>query len=163
MQTTGLVDVGAVKLYAEVVGAGPTLMFITGASGDAGEWSEIARMLADDFTVLTYNRRGMSRSPCPKGWTATSIAEQADDAADLLRTLELASALVVGHSGGGSITCELLARHPEVVAHAVVFEPPLFRRYRAETRSPRRYGAQWSRSCASAGPGRQCGLSSAQW
>jgi hypothetical protein len=43
MHTTGLVGVGAVMLYAEVVGAGPALMFITGASGDAGEWSEIAR------------------------------------------------------------------------------------------------------------------------
>jgi hypothetical protein len=31
-----------------------------------------------------------------------------------------------GTAAAGSITCELLARHPEVVAHAVVFEPPLF-------------------------------------
>lgn len=126
MHTTGLVDVGAARLYAEVAGAGPVLMFITGASGDAGEWSEIAHVLADDFTVLTYDRRGMSRSPRPEGWTATSIAEQAGDAAGLLRTLELAPALVVGHSGGGSIACELAARHPELVAHAVIFEPPLF-------------------------------------
>jgi pimeloyl-ACP methyl ester carboxylesterase len=30
-----------------------------------------------------------------------------------------------GHSAGGSIACALVARHPEVVRHAVLYEPPL--------------------------------------
>ena len=51
--------------------------------------------------------------------------EQADDAAALLRTLDLVPAVVVGHSGGASIACGLVARHPEVVRHAVIYEPPL--------------------------------------
>jgi pimeloyl-ACP methyl ester carboxylesterase len=126
LHTTGLVDVGTVKLYAEVVGDGPTLMFITGATGDAGEWGAIAPALAGDFTVLMYDRRGLSRSPRPDGWTATTIAEQAEDAAGLLRGVGLAPALVVGHSGGGSIACELVTRHPDLVRHAVIYEPPLF-------------------------------------
>jgi pimeloyl-ACP methyl ester carboxylesterase len=32
---------------------------------------------------------------------------------------------VVGHSSGASIACSLVARHPEVVRHAVLYEPPL--------------------------------------
>jgi pimeloyl-ACP methyl ester carboxylesterase len=75
--------------------------------------------------VITYDRRGMSRSPRPDGWTATSIAEQAGDAAGLLRALEAAPAMVVGHSGGASIACELVARHPELVRRAVLYEAPL--------------------------------------
>ena len=51
--------------------------------------------------------------------------EQADDAAGLLRAIDLAPAVVVGHSGGASIACALVARHPDVVRHAVAYEPPL--------------------------------------
>jgi pimeloyl-ACP methyl ester carboxylesterase len=67
----------------------------------------------------------MSRSPRPDGWATTSIPEQADDAAGLLRALELAPAVVAGHSGGASIACGLVVRHPELVRHAVLYEAPL--------------------------------------
>src|SRR5215218_10574211 len=123
--TSGLVDVGTTTLYHEVCGRGPGLLFITGGGGDAGFWARVALDLMDEFTVVTYDRRGSSRSPRPEGWTVTSVEEQADDAAALLRTLNLAPAVVVGHSGGASIACELVVRHPAVVRHAVLYEPPL--------------------------------------
>jgi pimeloyl-ACP methyl ester carboxylesterase len=122
---SGLIDTGATKLYYEMRGSGPPLLLITGGAGDAGEWAAVAPGLADGHTVITYDRRGMSRSPRPDGWTATSISEQADDAAGLLRALEAAPAMVVGHSGGASIACELVARHPQLVRHAVLYEAPL--------------------------------------
>jgi pimeloyl-ACP methyl ester carboxylesterase len=121
---SGLIQAGTTKLYHEVRGSGPALL-ITGGTGDAGEWTNLAPTLAEECTVVTYDRRGMSRSPRPDGWTATSMAEAADDAAALLRALDLAPAVVVGHSGGASVACSLVVRHPEVVRHAVLFEPPL--------------------------------------
>ena len=123
--TSGLIQAGTTKLYHEVRGSGPALLFITGGTGDAGEWAHVAPTLAEECTVVTYDRRGMSRSPRPDGWTATSMPEQADDAAALLRALDLAPAVVVGHSGGASIACSLVARHPELIRHAVLYEPPL--------------------------------------
>ena len=74
---------------------------------------------------MTYDRRGCRAARARMGWTVTSVDEQADDAAALLRTLDLAPAVVVGHSGGASIACALVARHPDVVRHAVIYEPPL--------------------------------------
>jgi pimeloyl-ACP methyl ester carboxylesterase len=121
----GLIDVGTTKLYHEVRGSGPTLLLVTGGTGGADEWGPVAPALAEGRTVVTYDRRGMSRSPRPDGWTATSMPEQADDAAALLRALELAPAVVVGHSGGASIACSLVVRHPELVRHAVLYEAPL--------------------------------------
>ena len=122
--TSGLIQAGTTRLYHEVRGSGPALL-VTGGTGDAGEWTRLAPTLAEECTVVTYDRRGMSRSPRPDGWTATSMAEAADDAAALLRALDLAPAVVVGHSGGASVACSLVARHPELVRHAVLFEPPL--------------------------------------
>jgi pimeloyl-ACP methyl ester carboxylesterase len=122
--TSGLIQAGTAKLYHEVRGNGPALL-ITGGTGDAGEWANLAPTLAEECTVVTYDRRGISRSPRPDGWTTTSMAEMADDAAALLRTLDLAPAVVVGHSGGASVACSLMVGHPEVVRHAVLFEPPL--------------------------------------
>lgn len=126
MTTSGLIDVGTTRLFHEVRGSGPPLLLITGGTGDAGEWAHLVPLLAEEFTVVTYDRRGFSRSPHPAGWTASNVAEQADDAAALLRTLGLAPAAVVGQSAGGSIICSLVVRHPEVVRQAVLYEPPLF-------------------------------------
>ena len=122
---SGSIDIGNTQLYYEVLGHGPTLLLISGGGGDAGLWSKVAPRLAQDFMVVTYDRRGYSRSPRPTDWTTTSVAEQADDAAALLRRLDLAPALTVGHSSGASIVCSLIARHPDVVRHGVSYEPPL--------------------------------------
>jgi pimeloyl-ACP methyl ester carboxylesterase len=62
-----------------------------GATGDAGHFERLAELLADEFTVITYDRRGNGRSPRPPGWDATSAEEQADDAAALLEALGLAT------------------------------------------------------------------------
>jgi len=121
----GLMDVGTTQLYYEVRGRGPTLLLITGGTGDASEWDRVAPALAQHFMVVTYDRRGFSRSPRPAGWATTTVMEHADDAAALLGGLDLAPAIVVGHSSGAAIACSLVARHPDVVRHAVVYEAPL--------------------------------------
>ena len=121
----GLVAANGTELFCERRGSGPAVLFISGATGDAGHFSQVADLLADEFTLVTYDRRGNSRSPRPAGWTATSTEEQADDAAALLRALGLAPAMVYGNSGGAIIATCLLLRHPDVVRGAILHEPPL--------------------------------------
>jgi pimeloyl-ACP methyl ester carboxylesterase len=38
------------------------VLFISGATGDAGHWTKVADALAGEYTVLTYDRRANSRS-----------------------------------------------------------------------------------------------------
>jgi pimeloyl-ACP methyl ester carboxylesterase len=120
-------SVNGAELYYEVRGDGPPLLLIMGMTGDAGHFETLAELLADEFTVVSYDRRGNGRSPRPAGWTATSPEEQADDAAGLLETLGFSPAAVYGSSAGAVFALCLLVRRPEVVRGAVLHEPVLVR------------------------------------
>jgi pimeloyl-ACP methyl ester carboxylesterase len=122
-----LVAVNGTELYHEVRGSGPPVLLIMGFTGDGGHFETLAELLADEFTVVTYDRRGNGRSPRPAGWVKTSPEEQADDAAALLAALDLGPAGVYGSSAGASFALCLTIRHPERVRCAVVHEPALVR------------------------------------
>jgi pimeloyl-ACP methyl ester carboxylesterase len=114
------------KLYYERRGEGPPLLLIVGATGYGGVFERFAELLADEFTVVTYDRRGNGRSPRPHGWDETSPEEQADDAAALLECLGLSPAAIFGTSSAGIFALAMLIRHPESVGGAVLHEPALF-------------------------------------
>lgn len=118
-----LVEVNGTTLYFEVRGHGPPFLMIPGTPGYSGHYVPVAELLADEFTVVTYDRRGSSRSPRPQRWTSTSEQEQADDAAGLLETLGLAPAAAFGLSSGGAFLADLVVRRPELLTGAVFHEP----------------------------------------
>jgi len=97
-----------------------------GSTGDGGHFDALADLLADEFTVITYDRRGNGRSPAPAGWTTTSPEEQADDAAALVSSLALDPVAVVGTSSGGNFALRMLTRHPAIVRGAVLHEPAVY-------------------------------------
>ena len=118
--------VNGATLYYEKQGIGTAVLLIAGSTGDAGNFTRAADLLADEFTVVTYDRRGNSRSPRPSGWTTTSVAEQADDAAGLIDSLGLSPAVVFGASAGGLIALDLMIRHARLVRAGIVQEPSIF-------------------------------------
>jgi pimeloyl-ACP methyl ester carboxylesterase len=101
-------------------------LLIMGATGDGGHFDTLADLLADEFTVITYDRRGNGRSPVPAGWETTSPAEQAEDAAALLDALGTGPAAVFGTSGGGNFALCLMVRYPERVRGLIMHEPGLY-------------------------------------
>ena len=119
----GLVEVNGTTLYYEVRGQGPPFLMIAAAVGDSGYYAPVAEALADELTVVTYDRRGHSRSPRPEHWTCTSVQEQADDAAGLLQALDLAPAAAFGLSYSGEVLTDLVLRRPELLTGAVFHEP----------------------------------------
>lgn len=123
---TDVVEVNGATLYYEKRGTGPSILLIAGSTGDAGHFSRSADLLADEFTVVVYDRRGNSRSPRPRGWTVTSVAEQADDAAGLIRALDLAPAAVFGASVGGPIALDVMLRHSHLVRAGILQDPAVF-------------------------------------
>ena len=124
--TTGKTAVHGATLYYEIRGVGPTLLFISGAEGDAAEWDKPGAALAEDFTVVSWDRRSFSRSTAPDGFKGVWVDDHADDAAALLSALALSPAHVWGNSSGAIIGLSLVLRHPEVVRTVMLHEPPLF-------------------------------------
>ncbi len=122
----GVVRVNGAEIYHEIRGAGPSVLLIAPAGGDGGVFDSIADLLADEFTVVTYDRRGNSRSPRPAGWEKTTMEEQADDAAWLIRTTKVAPAAVFGTSSSGMIALDLVIRHPGILRGAILHETGLF-------------------------------------
>jgi pimeloyl-ACP methyl ester carboxylesterase len=123
---TGTVEVNGAKLYYELRGSGPTLLLISGAEGDAEEYARVTPLLEDEFTLLSYDRRGYSRSPRPDDYDGTTVEQQADDAAALVAALDVAPVNIWGNSSGAIIGLSLTLRHPELVRSAMLHEPPLF-------------------------------------
>jgi pimeloyl-ACP methyl ester carboxylesterase len=120
------VTVNGTELHHEVRGTGPPVLLIMGATGDGGHFDKLADRLADEFAVITYDRRGNGRSPAPAGWQTTSPEEQAADAAALLDALGVGPAAVFGSSGGGNYALCLMVRHPGWVRGVILHEPGLY-------------------------------------
>jgi pimeloyl-ACP methyl ester carboxylesterase len=120
-----ILEVNGVRIYHEVRGSGPSVLFIAGATGDCGHFQQAAELLSDEFTVVTYDRRANSRSPRPDGWESTSTEEQSEDAAGLIEALGIAPAAIFGSSVGAIIGLDLLIRYPELVRGAILHEPPM--------------------------------------
>jgi pimeloyl-ACP methyl ester carboxylesterase len=146
-----MIQANGIELYHEVRGSGPPALFIMGATGDAGLFAKLADQLSDEFTIITYDRRATGRSPRPPGWTATSPEEQADDAAGLLRALEVDDAAVLGTSIGGVFALCLTVRHPGLVRGCVLHEPTLVRLY-DDPDTLRRVAAMAAAARAEGGP-----------
>ena len=118
------VEVNGIHLHYELAGSGQPLVLVHGSWGDATNWARVVPGLAESFRVLTYDRRGHSRSERPK--TNGSVDEDGDDLAGLLEALELAPAHVVTNSYGGNIALRLVTRRPELFRSLSCHEPPLW-------------------------------------
>jgi pimeloyl-ACP methyl ester carboxylesterase len=126
---TKTLRVPGADLYFEVRGSGPVLLLICGGVYDAAGYAALAQQLADRNTVVTYDRRGNSRSRLEGAPGRQSIEVHGDDAHRLLSEVGVTAgtpAYVFGNSSGATIGLELAARHPEQVHVLVAHEPPIF-------------------------------------
>jgi pimeloyl-ACP methyl ester carboxylesterase len=108
---------------AESESTEPVLLMI-GAPMDASGFTTLAGYFADR-TVVTYDPRGVGRSPRADGVTAATPDEHAEDLHRLICELDAAPVDIFASSGGAVNALALVARHPEGVRTLVAHEPPL--------------------------------------
>lgn len=112
-------NIGNIELYYEQQGVGPPLLFLGGTGGDLRRpETRFFGPLQGNFTVLSYDQRGLGQSAKPDG--PYTMADYADDAARLMDHAGWDQALVVGVSFGGMVAQELVLRHPARVRRLVL-------------------------------------------
>src|SRR5215469_4114511 len=121
---TQTLDVPGARLYYERRGSGPLLLVI-GSPMDSTGFAPVAASLADRYTVVTYDPRGIGHSTREDTAADVTPQQQADDVHRLLSELGEPPAQVFGSSGGASVGLALVAAHPGHVHTLVAHEPPV--------------------------------------
>jgi pimeloyl-ACP methyl ester carboxylesterase len=106
--------------YDEVTPPNPkgTILLLTGLASKRLGWYKQLNYFGQFYRTIALDHRDTGDSDYVTD--AYTNADQADDAAALLKALGIAKANVIGISMGGFITLQLAIRHPELVEKVVL-------------------------------------------
>jgi pimeloyl-ACP methyl ester carboxylesterase len=94
-----------------VAGSGPPVVLIHGMLNSSSHWSEVARALADEHTVIAPDLIGHGDSAAPRG--DYSLGAHAASIRDLLAAIGIEKATIVGHSLGGGVAMQFFYQFPQ--------------------------------------------------
>jgi len=108
------------QIYYKDWGSGKPVVFSHGwpLSSDAWE-SQMLFLASHGYRCIAHDRRGHGRSSQP--WDGNEMDTYADDLAELLNSLDIKGATLIGHSTGGGEVARYIGRHGTArVAKAVL-------------------------------------------
>jgi non-heme chloroperoxidase len=115
------------QIYYKDWGEGQPVVFSHGWPLSADAWeSQMVFLASNCYRCIAHDRRGHGRSSQP--WNGNDMDTYADDLSELIETLDLNGATLVGHSAGGGEVARYIGRHgSKRVAKAVLVGavPPL--------------------------------------
>lgn len=116
---------GADLVY-EYRGQGPVLLMIAGGGGHSARHDRLADALVDSYTVVSYDRRGNSRSTgeIDARDSESFMRQQAHDARVVIESIGDSAVFVFGNSSGANIALQLAIDHPDVVDAVIANEGP---------------------------------------
>ena len=121
------VEGAGVALHYTERGEGAPVLLVHGLASDAEALAPVAEAVAAaGARAIAYDRRGYGRSGAPEPYEGTSVEEQAEDAAALLRAVDAAPAVVAGDGFGALVALDLAKRHGALVRALVLSNPALF-------------------------------------
>src|SRR5829696_4744000 len=95
------------------VGSGPTVVLIHGMINSSRHWEAVAQRLAGSYRVIAPDLIGHGDAATPRG--DYSLGAHACSIRDLLTTIGIERATVVGHSLGGGIAMQFFYQFPQRV------------------------------------------------
>jgi uncharacterized protein (TIGR02246 family) len=97
------------------------LVFLHYYGGSSRTWNAVAGELSSQYRTIATDHRGWGDSQAPEdGYT---IADLANDAQDVIESLNLKRYVLVGHSMGGKTAQLLASRRPKGLAGVVLVAP----------------------------------------
>ncbi len=97
-------------IYYEKEGSGDPIVFINGFGLTNRMWRKQVEHLKDSYSCITYDIRGFGKSPVPKG-----PYSHHEDLLNLMKSLNITNAHIVGLSLGGYISIDFALTYPEFV------------------------------------------------
>jgi pimeloyl-ACP methyl ester carboxylesterase len=113
-----IADSAGIRIAYDVAGSGPPLVLVHGLGYARWGWQPVAPALAEAFTVLTLDNRGIGGSDVPAGPYSTQA--MAEDVVAVLDAAGVDRAHVVGTSLGGMVAQELAIARPDRVDRLVL-------------------------------------------
>jgi pimeloyl-ACP methyl ester carboxylesterase len=121
--TSDSVSVNGTKIHYVRAGHGPAIILLHGFPEDWSEFQPIMPRLAEHYTVVAPDLRGIGGStPAGAGFDSGSMAE---DVYQLALTLKLTRAYIVGHDIGGHVAFALVRKYPDVARGAMILDAPI--------------------------------------
>jgi pimeloyl-ACP methyl ester carboxylesterase len=117
-------DVPGARLYYETRGDGP-LLFMIGSPMDSAGFAPLAEAMAADYTVVTYDPRGIAHSTREDPDQGITPELQAGDVHRLIAALGGGPVDYLGSSGGAVVGLALVTAFPGDVRTLVAHEPPV--------------------------------------
>lgn len=114
------------ELHSTDRGEGPPVLLIHGTGTSGSVFDGAVGELGGSYRLITYDRRGWGRSVPPADHRRTSIAEQAIEAAGLLKASGAGRVAALGIGFGAVVALELALAEPDLVRTSFLIEPPLF-------------------------------------
>jgi pimeloyl-ACP methyl ester carboxylesterase len=105
------VDLHGHRAVYRVAGSGPTVVLIHGMINSSRHWEAVAMRLADSYRVIAPDLIGHGDSATPRG--DYSLGAHAASIRDLLATIGVESATIVGHSLGGGVAMQFFYQFPQ--------------------------------------------------
>ena len=125
MEAFPVVRGASVLRYHELMGGGPTCVYLHGLGLDSTSLLGLAsHPLLRGMRSLVVDFLGFGRSDKPDDFGYT-IEEHADAVIGLLVKLDVSGSALVGHSMGGSVAIMFASRRPDLVSRLVVAEANL--------------------------------------
>jgi pimeloyl-ACP methyl ester carboxylesterase len=106
------------SLHWERTGSGPPVLLIMGLGLSGGAWWRTVPVLAGRLEVITFDNRGVGRSPARLH--AFTTEAMADDATSVLDAADIERAHVYGISLGGMVAQQMALRHRDRVRSLVL-------------------------------------------
>jgi non-heme chloroperoxidase len=115
------------QIYYKDWGTGQPVVFSHGWPLSSDSWeAQMVFLASNGYRCIAHDRRGHGRSSQP--WTGNDMDTYADDLWDLIETLDLKGAVLIGFSAGGGEVARYIGRHgTKRVAKAALISavPPL--------------------------------------
>ena len=123
--TAAEIKTGETSIFTRSHGVGPPLLLLHGFPQTHLMWRDVARLLANSFTVVCADLRGYGQSGCPASTpnhAPYAKRAMAEDMVSVMEQLGFPRFFVTGHDRGGRVAYRMALDHPDRVSGLAVLD-----------------------------------------